>query len=38
MPQRRQHPCIWATWLPSLLTGENSYKWAVWFKAHRQTL
>ena len=29
-------PNIWATWLPRLLTGENSCEWAVWFKAHYQ--
>ena len=34
MPQRREHPYIWATWLPRLLTGENSCEWAIWFKAH----
>lgn len=34
MPQRRDHPYIWTTWLPRLLTGENSCEWAVWFKAH----
>ena len=36
MAQRREHPYIWATWLPRLLTGENSCKWAVWFKAHHR--
>ncbi len=36
MAQRREHPYIWATWLPRLLTGENSCEWAVWFKAHYQ--
>ena len=36
MAQRREHPYIWATWLPRLLTGENSCEWAVWFNAHRQ--
>ena len=36
MPQQREHPYIWATWLPRLLTGENSCEWAVWFKAHHQ--
>ena len=36
MPQRRDQPYIWATWLPRLLTGENSCEWAVWFKAHFQ--
>ena len=34
MPQRREHPYIWTTWLPRLLTGENSCEWAIWFKAH----
>ena len=32
----RGTPYIWATWLPRLLTGENSCEWAVWFKAHYQ--
>ena len=36
MPQRREHPYIWTTWLPRLLTGENSCEWAIWFKAHHQ--
>ena len=36
MQQRREYPYIWATWLPRLLTGENSCEWAVWFKAHHQ--
>ena len=36
MPQRREHPYIWATWLPRLLTGEDSCEWAVWFKAHHR--
>ena len=36
MPQRREHPYIWTTWLPRLLTGENSCEWATWFKAHFQ--
>ena len=36
MPQRREHPYIWTTWLPRLLTGKNSCEWAIWFKAHYQ--
>ena len=36
MPQKREHPYIWATWLPRLLTGENSCEWAAWFKAHHK--
>ena len=36
MPKRRDHPYIWTTWLPRLLTGENSCEWAIWFKAHHQ--
>ena len=33
---QRDFPYIWATWLPRLLTGENSCEWAIWFKAHHQ--
>ena len=36
MPQRREHPYIWATWLPRLLTGENFCERVVWFKTHFQ--
>ena len=36
MLQKREHPYIWATWLPRLLTGENSCEWAAWFKAHHK--
>ena len=36
LAQRREHPHICATWLPRLLTGENSCEWAIWFKAHHQ--
>ena len=36
MPQRRDQPYIWTTWLPKLLTGENSCEWAIWFKANYQ--
>ena len=36
MAIRREHPYIWATWLPRLLTGENSCEWAAWFKANHQ--
>ena len=36
MATPREYPYIWATWLPRLLTGENSCEWAVWFKAHHQ--
>ena len=37
MPRQREHPYIWTTWLPRLLTGENSCEWAIWFKAHYQS-
>ena len=31
MPQRREHPYIWATWLPRLLNRrELSCEWAIW--------
>ena len=36
MTVRREHPYIWTTWLPRLLTGENSCEFAPWFKAHYQ--
>ena len=36
MPQQREHLYIWTTWLPRLLTGENSCAWATWFKTHYQ--
>ena len=36
MATRREHPYIWATCPPRLLTGENSCEWAVWYKAHHQ--
>ena len=36
MAQRREHPYMWATWLPKLLTGENSCEWTAWFKAHHR--
>ena len=36
MPHKREFPYIWATWLPRLLTGENSCEWAIWFNAHYQ--
>ena len=36
LAQRREHPYIWATWLPRLLTGEDSCEWAAWFRAHHQ--
>ena len=36
MADARDFPYIWTTWLPRLLTGENSCEWAIWFKAHHQ--
>ena len=36
MPQRRDHPYIWTTSLPKLLTGECSCEYAAWFKANHQ--
>ena len=34
MPQLRENPYIWVTWLTKLLVGENSCEWAAWFRAH----
>ena len=36
MPIPRELPHIWATWLLRPVTGEDSYEWAVWFKADYQ--
>ena len=36
MPQRREHPYIWATWLPRLLAGESNCEWVIWFTPHYQ--
>ena len=33
MPQLRESPYIWVTWLTKLLVGENSCEWAAWFHA-----
>lgn len=32
-PQRREHPYIWVTWMPRLLSGNHHCEWASWFKA-----
>ena len=37
MAQERDFPYIWTTWLPNLLTGENSCEWAAWYKAHHKS-
>ena len=34
MPQRRDFPYIWTTWVPHLLVGDRSCEWAIWFKSH----
>ena len=36
MPRPRENPFIWATWLATLLAGENSCEWSAWFRAHYQ--
>ena len=33
---RHNGPCVWVTWLPRLLAGESSCKWASWFKARHE--
>ena len=37
MANLRNSPYIWATWLPRLLTGENSCEWASWFRARHES-
>ena len=34
MPQPREHPYIWATWLAKLLAGDAHCQWTGWFRAH----
>jgi len=36
MPQLRESPYIWVTWLTKLLVGENSCEWAAWFHAQHE--
>ena len=36
MPQPREHPYIWTTWLAKLLAGDAHCQWAGWFRAHYQ--
>ena len=36
MPQPREHPYIWATWLAKLLASDAHCQWAGWFRAHYQ--
>ena len=36
MPQPREQPYIWATWLAKLLAGESHCQWTGWFRAHSQ--
>ena len=38
MPQAREHPYIWTTWLAKLLAGDAHCQWAGWFRAHYQEL
>ena len=30
---RATGPYVWVTWLPRLLSGQNSCEWAIWFRA-----
>ena len=36
MPQKRDIPYLWVTWLTKLLVGENSCEWAAWFRANNE--
>ena len=36
MPEQRQSPYIWVTWLSKLLAGDNSCEWASWFRAQHE--
>lgn len=34
MPERRESPYVWVTWVARLLAGEAHCEWAAWFRAH----
>ncbi len=34
MAIRRKNPYIWVTWLPKLLSGDNSCDFSAWFRIH----
>ncbi len=34
MPQPRDGPYIWVTWLSKLLAGDAHCEWALWFRTH----
>lgn len=36
MTRERDFPYLYVTWLSSLLSGDRSCEWSVWFKAHYQ--
>ena len=36
MPERRDTPYIWVTWLTKLLVGETSCEWAAWFRSNHE--
>ena len=35
-PQLRDHPYIWVTWMPRLLSGNSKCEWAAWFKVQHE--
>ena len=37
MPQFRESPYIYVTWLTKLLEGENSCEWAAWFRSQYES-
>jgi hypothetical protein len=36
MPEVRESPYIWVTWLTKLMAGESQCEWASWFRSHNK--
>ena len=37
MPEQRESPYIWVTWLSKLMAGDTSCEWASWFKVRHES-
>ncbi len=36
VPQVRERPFVWVTWLPRLMSGANHCEWASWFRTQHE--
>lgn len=37
MPEKRQSPYVWVTWLTRILVGEHSCEWGAWFRTQHES-